>query len=51
MSTIVRRTRVAAWIARRRLAKLLAQALPAAPRNAAEARRWSDAEWFRFPPF
>jgi len=49
MSRIVRRTRVAAWIARRRLAKLLDRAVPAAPRY--RAGRWSDPEWFRFPPF
>ena len=49
MHNIVRRTRVAAWIARRRLAKLLDRALPAAPRN--QTGRWSDPQWFRFPPF
>ena len=49
MSRIVKRTRVAAWIARRRLAKLLDQALPAARRH--QTGRWSDPEWFRFPPF
>jgi len=49
MSRIVRRTRVAAWIARRRLAKLLDRAVPAvAPRATA---RSSDPQWVRFPPF
>ena len=49
MNRIVKRTRVAARIARRRLAELLDAAVPAAPRN--ETGRWSDPEWFRFPPF
>ena len=49
MSRIVKRTRVATWIARRRLAKLLNAVVPAAPRK--ETGRWSDPEWFRFPPF
>jgi hypothetical protein len=49
MSRIVKRTRVAAWIARRRLARLLDAALPAAPRK--QTGRWSDPEWFRCPPF
>lgn len=49
MSRIVKRTRVAAWIARRRLARFFGAALPAAPRK--ETGRWSDPEWFRFPPF
>ena len=51
MHTIVRRTRVAAWIARRRLARLLEGAVSASSRNAAKSGRWSDPEWFRFPPF
>ena len=48
MSRIVKRTRVAAWIARRRLAKLLDRAVPAAPyaRTVATPAR----EWFRYPP-
>jgi len=49
MSRIVRRTRVAAWIARRRLAKLLDRALPAVPPKT--TGRSSDAQWVRFPPF
>jgi hypothetical protein len=51
MSKIVRRTRVAAWIARRRLARLLDDAVSASSRNKAGTDRWSDPEWFRFPPF
>jgi hypothetical protein len=49
MSRIVKRTRVAAWIARRRVAKLLDRAVPAVPPY--RSGRWSDPEWFRFPPF
>jgi hypothetical protein len=49
MNKIVRRTRVAAWIARRRLARLFGEALPAKPRyRAAEV---PSRDWPRFPPF
>ena len=48
MSRIVNRTRAAAWIAGRRLARLL-DAVVSAPRD--QTGRWSDPEWFRFPPF
>ena len=48
MSTIVRRARVAAWIARRRLTKLLAEAVPAAPY--ARAVKVPAREWFKYPP-
>ena len=51
MSKIVSRTRAAAWIARRRLAKLLEAAVSASSRKKAETGQWSDPEWFRFPPF
>jgi hypothetical protein len=48
MSNIVRRTRVAAWIARRRLARWYAEAVHASRRT---GRTETPApEWFRFPP-
>lgn len=49
MSRIVKRTRVAARNARRRLVRLLDRALPERPRN--RNGHWSDPDWFRFPPF
>ena len=48
MNAIVRRTRVAAWIARRRLARLLAEAVPAVPY--ARAVEVPAREWFKYPP-
>jgi hypothetical protein len=49
MSGIVKRTRVAAWIARRRLAKLLAEALSPAPRR--QPAKAPVQDFPRFPPF
>ena len=51
MRAIIKQTRAKVRNAGRWFTKILEGAVPAPPRNPAEADRRSDPEWFRFPPF